>query len=318
MPSEGAPGAMRQRRLAIAAGFVALLATVTVLMATVGRPRESHEGRARDARRPGAAGVGSGLPLPSAEAETGFMAAGENGQAAVVSLGPTRPDRRAGARPARPGPIRAQAPDRVLPAPSTRAEATRSAPARLPPQPASSGQLSAGPAASAGAADAAQGAPSHTQAEQAQPAKAQAAEPQSGAPAPQSPEVAAPAVPPPAAVPPAGAPSTPSLAQPILVPPVPISLPPPRHPLPYRMVVDAPGLAGISRLEAVEARVRLRLLVREDGSVGRVEIAVSSGRPELDGAAAAAARSWQFLPAHRDGNAIDSTVLIWVSFVVGP
>ncbi len=84
------------------------------------------------------------------------------------------------------------------------------------------------------------------------------------------------------------------------------------------MVVDAPGLVGISRLEAVEARVRLRLLVHADGAVGGVDVAVSSGRPELDGAAVAAARSWRFLPARRDGNAIDSTVLIWVSFVAGP
>ncbi len=83
-------------------------------------------------------------------------------------------------------------------------------------------------------------------------------------------------------------------------------------------MVETPGLVAEAQPAQTSARVRLRLLVREDGSVGRVEIAVSSGHPELDGAAAAAARSWRFLPARRDGSPIASTVLIWVSFVVGP
>ena len=82
--------------------------------------------------------------------------------------------------------------------------------------------------------------------------------------------------------------------------------------------METPGLAAEARPEQVSARVRLRLLVREDGAVGRVEIAVPSGRPELDAAAAAAAALWRFLPARRDGAPIASVVLIWVAFVSVP
>ncbi len=132
----------------------------------------------------------------------------------------------------------------------------------------------------------------------------------------QSPSQApAPESPPPAA---ATAPPVPPPAPAVLTPPVPLHLTPPRHPLPYRMIVDAPGLSSTARLEAVEARVRLRLLIRADGSVAGVEVAVPSGRPELDAAALDAARHWRFLPARRDGEPIDSVALIWVAFVVGP
>lgn len=104
----------------------------------------------------------------------------------------------------------------------------------------------------------------------------------------------------------------------VLTPPVPVDITPPTHPLPYRMVVDAPGLSSTARLESVEARVRLRLVVRTDGSVAGVEVAIPSGRRELDAAALDAARHWRFLPARRDGRPIDSVALIWVAFVVGP
>jgi protein TonB len=106
--------------------------------------------------------------------------------------------------------------------------------------------------------------------------------------------------------------------EPVLSPPVPLALTPPRHPVPYQMVVDAPGIAAAARLKGVEARVRLRLLVRSDGAVGRAEVAVPSSRPELDAAALGAAMSWRFLPARRDGEPIDSVVLIWVAFVSSP
>ncbi len=115
---------------------------------------------------------------------------------------------------------------------------------------------------------------------------------------------------------PAAAPSP--TGRPMLAPPVPVSLPPPRHPDATRVIVEAPGLVAAARPEAPTARVRLRLLVTEEGGVGRVEVVASSGRPELDAAAADAARSWRFLPARRDGVAIASHALIWVAFVVEP
>jgi TonB family protein len=49
-----------------------------------------------------------------------------------------------------------------------------------------------------------------------------------------------------------------------------------------------------------------------------VEVAVSSGRGDLDDAAAEAAGAWRFAPARRDGVPIDSRVLVWVSFIMEP
>lgn len=120
------------------------------------------------------------------------------------------------------------------------------------------------------------------------------------------------------ALPPAPAPAATPHPAPVLTPPVPVTLDPPRHPDAWRVVVESPGLTAEVRPEGLTARVRLRLRLRDDGAVEHVEIAVSSGRPELDAAAAAAARTWRFLPARRDGVAIASAVLIWVAFVIGP
>jgi protein TonB len=104
----------------------------------------------------------------------------------------------------------------------------------------------------------------------------------------------------------------------VVTPPVPVSLEPPRHPGALRVVVEIPGLSAEARLEPASARVRLRLHVQADGAVGRVSIAVPSGHPDIDGAAALAARSWRFLPARRDGTPIASVVLIWVAFLPEP
>ncbi|MDR7554012.1 MAG: TonB family protein [Armatimonadota bacterium] len=98
---------------------------------------------------------------------------------------------------------------------------------------------------------------------------------------------------------------------------MPVDLTPPRHPGPYRIVVDPPGVVASARALAADARVRLRLVVRADGTVGAAAVAVSSGHAALDAAALDAARAWRFLPARRDGVAIDSVVLLWVLFV-GP
>jgi protein TonB len=86
----------------------------------------------------------------------------------------------------------------------------------------------------------------------------------------------------------------------------------------WRVVVEAPGLVAEARPEHVTARVRLRLLVRADGTVGAVDVFVSSGRAELDDAAVSAAQAWRFAPARRDGEPVASRVLIWVAFVLEP
>jgi protein TonB len=63
-----------------------------------------------------------------------------------------------------------------------------------------------------------------------------------------------------------------------------------------------------------EGRLRLRLFVRADGTVGDVEVVTPSGEPELDRAAAEALRRWRFQPARRDGEPVDSYYLVWVTF----
>ncbi|MDR7532433.1 MAG: TonB family protein [Armatimonadota bacterium] len=118
---------------------------------------------------------------------------------------------------------------------------------------------------------------------------------------------------PPASRPPAGAPRAPTLT-----PPVPVDLAPPHYPGPSRMVVEAPGVVASARVEPADARVRLRLVVLADGTVGSVAVALSSGRADLDAAALRAARAWRFLPARRDGVPVDSVVLIWVLFTAAP
>ena len=84
----------------------------------------------------------------------------------------------------------------------------------------------------------------------------------------------------------------------------------------FRAILDHANLTPQLRIEAAEGRVVLRLLVLVDGTVGRIEIAASSGSQVLDDAAAAAARQWRFAPAALDGSPIDAWVLIPVRFVV--
>ncbi len=123
---------------------------------------------------------------------------------------------------------------------------------------------------------------------------------------------------PPAAAPPHATSPSAAPAPPVLTAPVPISLEPPRHPMGWRVVVETPGLVAEARPEHDTARVRLRLVVHVDGTVGVVEVATSSGRPDLDAAAAASAQGWRFIPARRDGEPVPSRVLIWVAFVLAP
>jgi len=103
----------------------------------------------------------------------------------------------------------------------------------------------------------------------------------------------------------------------VLTPPIPVRTDPPRHPLAFRVTVEVPGLAAAVRPDGA-IRVRLRVDVREDGTVARASVTVSSGRQDLDGAAVRAAQSWQFVPAKRDGSPIASVVLVWVAFVMEP
>ncbi len=286
---------MRLRRAMTVVG--AALAAIAALAA--GRWPDGGTPSARFEARKGTSARGLGrpgfvvLPGPSAEDESGIAAA---------TGFPARP------RPSRMRP-QGEPPqerrDRPTPARISAEDGDRSARAA----PAGTVASSAG---TRGTGAAVPGSASH----QVEPQEGQAALPPSGehdsAP---SPAAAPPSSPPAEVLPPPVATAPPA---PLLTPPVPVELSPPKHPLPYRMVVEAPGLAAGARFEAVEARVRLRVTVRADGAAGRVEIAASSGRAELDAAALEAARQWRFLPARRNGEPIESVALIWVAFVVGP
>jgi TonB family protein len=60
-----------------------------------------------------------------------------------------------------------------------------------------------------------------------------------------------------------------------------------------------------SKRNGEQGKVVLRVLVKTDGSVGDVEVKVSSGFQRLDKSAVGAVRSWRFKPAMHDGKVID-------------
>jgi protein TonB len=83
------------------------------------------------------------------------------------------------------------------------------------------------------------------------------------------------------------------------------ALQPPRYPI-----------AAINERRA--GTVMLRVLVGSDGLPEQVELEASSGSPDLDEAAIAAAREWNFDPAHDGYKAIPSWVLVPVNFSLDP
>jgi protein TonB len=60
--------------------------------------------------------------------------------------------------------------------------------------------------------------------------------------------------------------------------------------------------------------VRLKVLVTREGRAAQVDLDKSSGSPALDTAALEAVRNWQFVPARRGQEAIESWVLVPVVF----
>ena len=139
--------------------------------------------------------------------------------------------------------------------------------------------------------------------------------PQAQADAPASPPEAGHAEPqttvPPATQAPVGQPEPAHIPE--LTPPRPVFGPLPDYPG-MRLVVHAGNSPSAASLGPPEGRVRLRLLVRSDGTVGSVEVVVSSGDPEVDRAAVDALSRWRFEPARRDGGPIDSYYFVWVTF----
>jgi periplasmic protein TonB len=64
----------------------------------------------------------------------------------------------------------------------------------------------------------------------------------------------------------------------------------------------------------IEGKVRIRILVGEDGRPQEVSIAKSSGEAALDQSAMDAVRKWRFDPARRDGVPIRAWVIVPIGF----
>ncbi|WP_159879693.1 energy transducer TonB [Aquitalea denitrificans] len=73
-----------------------------------------------------------------------------------------------------------------------------------------------------------------------------------------------------------------------------------------------------SRELGEQGRVQLKVRVSTQGKALQVEIVSSSHSRRLDEAARLAVAEWRFLPARQDGVAIESTLLVPVSFVLSP
>jgi protein TonB len=77
--------------------------------------------------------------------------------------------------------------------------------------------------------------------------------------------------------------------------------PKPRYPMgPYR--------------EGIQGTVWLRVQVLEDGSVGTVELAKTSGNDELDESALSTVKKWHFTPAVQGGSAVVQYVRVPITF----
>jgi periplasmic protein TonB len=78
-----------------------------------------------------------------------------------------------------------------------------------------------------------------------------------------------------------------------------------------------PMYPASARRRAQEGTVTIRVLVGADGAVEHAELAESSGVDALDDAALATVRSrWRFIPARRDGVAVESWVLVPIQFAL--
>ena len=78
-----------------------------------------------------------------------------------------------------------------------------------------------------------------------------------------------------------------------------------------------PVYPALARRREQHGTVTVRVLVGADGSVESAEVAESSGFDTLDNAALETVRSrWRFVPARRDGVAVESWVLVPIRFAL--
>jgi len=75
-----------------------------------------------------------------------------------------------------------------------------------------------------------------------------------------------------------------------------------------------PGYPWLARMRGWEGTVVLQVRVEPDGQASQVKIVNGSGHPALDQAAQQAVSQWEFVPAHRSGRPVGSTVKVPVRF----
>jgi len=81
------------------------------------------------------------------------------------------------------------------------------------------------------------------------------------------------------------------------------------------MLTNAPPPYPLDALRAgTMGRVRLRVVVRENGMVQTAGVLTSSGSTSLDEAALTAVRTWRFEPAKRGGRSVAAEVVVPVRF----
>jgi protein TonB len=120
-----------------------------------------------------------------------------------------------------------------------------------------------------------------------------------------------------------GAPPTPTPAKPVPTPtpptPTPLAQPKPHVPVVTEVATTynpSPSIPDDLRGADLDTNVTAQFMVSPEGAPTDVKIVKSSGNDELDSIALDTARKWRFKPATRDGQAIESRVILHIEFEV--
>jgi protein TonB len=84
--------------------------------------------------------------------------------------------------------------------------------------------------------------------------------------------------------------------------------------LPYVISGPPPAYPEDARSKGFAGKVKVKILISEQGTVEDTVIAKSSGYASLDEAARQGLRRWHFSPAYRDGHAVAAWVVVPVTF----
>lgn len=83
---------------------------------------------------------------------------------------------------------------------------------------------------------------------------------------------------------------------------------------PYALSAPVPPYPPLARREGTEGKVKLKVLISEEGRVNGVSLFRSSGSPLLDQAALETLEKWRFSPAMENGRRVAAWVVVPVVF----